>query len=629
MYALSAKRSVVEQGRWWLALGCAVLSCYGTSGADEPRRPNVLVIMTDDQGYGDLSITGNTLLSTPRIDSLARQGVRLNSFFVSPVCTPTRAALMTGRYPQRTGAIDTYIGRAMMFPDEVTLAEMLRDAGYRTGIFGKWHLGDSYPMRAMDQGFETSLVHRGGGIGQPSDPPGGTSYHDPTLFANGRPVKRSGYVTDVLTTAAIRYIEDNAEQPFLAYVAYNCPHDPLEVPAEEWQHFKDLPLPDAASEPKTPKAANKAGPKRDLGDRTRRVYAMVANIDRNVGRLLDSLDRLGLRENTIVVFLTDNGPAHARFNAGMRGQKGSVYEGGIRVPCFVRYPERLEPGRIVETSAAHIDVVPTLLELCRVSQPARVRFDGVSLAGLLDGSRGSLPSRPLVSQWHRGDQVERMRAATIREGTLKLVQAEGVPEGRWNGKPRFELFDVATDPGESRNLASARPEDVVRLRAAYDTWFDSVVGERGGARPRIIVGTTFENPTTLTRQDWRGPKSGWGPRDLGHWELNAAETCQFELTVRLVEPIRTAGSITVRVVPQAQPGLEVIGRSVPIEVGKQEIVIPACHAETGDFNLEVVAADANGEFGVHQVELRRPDVARTDRSAVPSGTTAVDSSDRP
>jgi arylsulfatase A-like enzyme len=206
------------------------------------RRPNVVLIITDDQGYGDLGFHGNPKISTPNLDRLARQSVQFQSFYVSPVCAPTRASLMTGRYNYRTGVVDTYLGRSLMHPDETTLAEMLSSGGYRTGIFGKWHLGDNYPMRAIDQGFQTSLTLNGGGIGQPSDPVGGERYFDAILSRNGRWEKTKGYVSDVITDGAIEFIANNRSRPFFAYLAFNAPHTPLEVPAEKYAKYKEMNL---------------------------------------------------------------------------------------------------------------------------------------------------------------------------------------------------------------------------------------------------------------------------------------------------------------------------------------------------------------------------------------------------
>ncbi|MDQ3651361.1 MAG: sulfatase-like hydrolase/transferase, partial [Acidobacteriota bacterium] len=264
----------------------------------QAKRPNVILIITDDQGHGDLGFHGNPKIKSPNIDRLARESTRFVNFYVSPVCAPTRASLMTGRYNYRTGVVDTYLGRAMMHPDEVTLAEMLSRAGYRTGIFGKWHLGDNYPMRPMDQGFEESLIHFGGGIGQPSDPavPGGSSYFDPVLQHNGKQVKTKGYCSDVYTDAAINFITENRNKPFFTYLAFNAPHTPLQVPRSYFEQYKGMKL-DRSEFPSTGHTL----PANVDSDTTAKVYGMVTNIDDNLGRLFSKLEELRIADNTILI----------------------------------------------------------------------------------------------------------------------------------------------------------------------------------------------------------------------------------------------------------------------------------------------------------------------------------------
>ncbi|NRB05140.1 MAG: sulfatase-like hydrolase/transferase, partial [Rhodobacteraceae bacterium] len=309
-----------------------------------PKRPNIILVMTDDQGYGDLGFHGNPVIRTPNLDALARESARLDPFYVSPVCAPTRASLMTGRSHQRTRAIDTYIGRAMMDTDEVTIAEILRDAGYATGIFGKWHLGDCYPLRPGDQGFEKSLVHRGGGIGQPSDPVGGErKYTDPILMDNGVPRQMKGYCTDIYFDEALKFARQahQKDKPFLAVITDNCPHGPWhDVPAEEMALYEGVDL-SAASFPQ-----EKGAPLRGKWnqDQVRRTYAMITNIDENMGQMIEQIDAMGIGEQTLILFFTDNGPEGRRFVSGYRGSKSSTLEGGVRSPLFARWKGHLKPG---------------------------------------------------------------------------------------------------------------------------------------------------------------------------------------------------------------------------------------------------------------------------------------------
>ncbi|MGP0066072.1 MAG: arylsulfatase [Isosphaeraceae bacterium] len=522
-----------------------LLLCLGTAckASEAEARPNILLIMTDDQGYGDLGIHGNPHLRTPNIDRFAQESVRLKSFFVSPVCSPTRASLMTGRYNYRTGVVDTYAGRSLMNPAETTIAEVLAASGYRTGIFGKWHLGDNAPMRPIDQGFQEALVIKGGGIGQASDPPGGTSYFDPILQHNGHPRRYQGYCSDIFTTAAIDFLGAGGDRPFFAYLAFNCPHDPLEAPPTELETYKSIELtPDELKNLEQPGPPSKYSPAESLT----RIYAMITNIDANVGRILSALESHSLSRDTIVIFLTDNGPAKPRFNAGLRSLKGSVYDGGIHVPFYIRWPARFRPGRVVDRIAAHIDVMPTLLAACGVATPAGLRLDGRSLMPLLVGEAGvAWPDRMLFFQWHRGDRPEPDRAFAARTQRYKLLRTEAPLESR--KIPPLELFDMEADPGEEHNIAREHSQIVERMHADYLDWFKDVSSTRGFDPVRIEVGGDRENPTILTRQDWRGPRAGWGPNDQGHWEVDVSHPGPFEVTLRLTpRRFRTVAHLTLR-----------------------------------------------------------------------------------
>jgi arylsulfatase A-like enzyme len=492
-------------------------------------RPNVVLIITDDQGYGDLGIHGNPKIKTPNLDAFTRQSVRLKNFYVSPVCAPTRASLLTGRYNYRTGVVDTYQGRAMLHPDEVTLAEMLVAAGYRTGIFGKWHLGDNAPLRPLEQGFQQSLVLKGGGIGQPSDPPGGSGYFDPILQRNGRAERVKGYCSDVYTEAVGEFIRRTDHRPFFAYLAFNCPHEPLLAPEPELATYRAMNL--ALKEfPQLgqPIPAGFAAP----AELVARVYAMVTNIDTNVGKVLKALDDKGLADNTIVIFLTDNGPAGVRFNAGLRGWKGSVYDGGIRVPCYVRWPGHFAARGEVDRIAAHIDLVPTLLDACGVSPPAGVKFDGRSLLPLLTGIQtAGWPDRTLFFQWHRGDQPELGRSFAVRSQSYKLVRHEPLPGP--SKMPPLELYDMERDPLELHNIAKEHPDILFKMYADYKAWFKDVSSTRGFEPVRIALGSPRENPTILTRQDWRGPHAGDPTNAVGYWEVDVAKSGRFDVTLNV------------------------------------------------------------------------------------------------
>ncbi len=498
-------------------------------GADPAaaRRPNVLVIMTDDQGFGDLGVHGNPKIKTPNLDKFAGESVWLKHFYVSPVCAPTRASLLTGRYNYRTGVVDTNLGRALLHADEVTLAETLAAAGYRTGIFGKWHLGDNAPLRPIDQGFQEALVIKGGGIGQPSDPPGGSSYFDPVLQHNGRAERVQGYCSDIFAQAAIDFVSVASERPFFAYLAFNGPHEPLEAPEPELSEYRGMNL--ALRE--FPGLGKRIPPEYESpADSVARVYGMITNIDKNVGKILKALDDRRLAGDTIVVFLTDNGPAAVRFNAGLRGWKGSVYDGGIRVPCYVRWPGHLSPRLAVEQIAAHIDLMPTLLDACAVPVPVGVKLDGKSLMPLLRGMQtAGWPERTLFFQWHHSEQPERDRAFAARAGRFKLLRHEIVAGA--SKPPPLELYDMDQDPLELHNLVDQQTDVASRMHRDYLAWFQDVTAERALEPARIDLGATSENPSILTRQDWRGPRTAGMPTTWVSgkckWLVRAGLTSQF------------------------------------------------------------------------------------------------------
>jgi len=562
------------------------------------RKPNVVVILTDDQGFGELGATGNPIVRTPHMDRLATQGVTLANFNVMPVCSPTRACLMTGRYYYRTGVTDTYLGRSLMHPDETTLAEMFARGGYRTGIFGKWHLGDNYPMRAMDKGFQESLVLNGGGLAQPGDPPDPVdergAYFNATLRHNGKWVKTKGYVSDVITTAAIEFIEQKSPQPFFVYLPFNCPHAPHQVPDTYRQHYPAQDFSPTNFPSRGHPTAAKNNPQ-DLA----RVYGMIENIDENVGRLLAKLDSLKLADNTIVVLFSDNGcQRHNGYNAGFQGWKGTPFEGGIHQFCFVRWPGQLKAGRQVDQIAAHIDLAPTLLDLCGVKKPETVKFDGLSLAPLLRGTPVDWPDRTLFFQWHRGDAPERYRNCAVHSQDWKLVQPLGAGEN-WKGRTDFQLYDMAHDPLEMHNVAADHPEVLARLKSAYDAWFKDVTSGRDYRVPsRIFVGTAQENPVLLTRQDWRGPKASWGPRGIGYWEVNVVTRARYDVMLRF-EPSKSDG--------EARLSCGEVSVRLPVKAGDSECVFKDVQLPVGPGRLEATLVEGPSSLGVKYVQVRRLD----------------------
>ena len=519
------------------SLVAAGIAGFSLLSAQAVKHPNVILIITDDQGYGDLGINGNPHVKTPVLDNLARQSTRFNNFYVCPVSAPTRSGLMTGRYFLRTGVRDTYNGGAMMAPSEVTIAEMLREAGYATGIFGKWHLGDNYPMRPCDQGFDESVIHLTGGMGQPGDITtylrGDSSYFDPVLWHNGQQEKYDGYCSDIFAGEAMRFIESAQKQPFFCYLAFNAPHTPLQVPDKYYQIYKDI---DPSTGFENDTRPFQIMSERDKED-ARKVYAMVTNIDDNVGLLLKKLDDMGIAENTIVIFMTDNGPQQRRYNAGMRGLKGSVYRGGVRVPFYIKYPAIGATSKDVEAVAAYIDAMPTIAGICNVKMPADRKIDGVNLLPLIKGEKNDAGDRALFFSWTRHNP-ELYNNMALLKGEYKIVG-----QTDYNAAPdSFELFDIEHDPFEQDNIIQAHPEKAIDLKNEIDKIFMELTGSSNMINPPYIeVGTPFEDPVILNRNDAGGERGVWEQEEVyGKWSLNIREG-YYNIKYRFLKPLPAKG----------------------------------------------------------------------------------------
>jgi len=421
-------------------------NCQNEKSEPQPDRPNVVLIMTDDQGWGDLSLHGNDSIFTPVLDAFAKESVRFERFYVSPVCAPTRASLLTGRYHPRTNVTGVTGRREVMRAEETTLAEILAVAGYKTGIFGKWHNGEQYPNDPNGQGFEEFFGFCAGHW---------NNYFDTQLQHNQEVVETKGFITDVLTDKAIDFITDNKNEPFFCYVPYNVPHSPMQVPDEYFEKYKKL----------------------GLTDFNAAAYAMCENMDANVGRILETLEMQGLDSNTIVIFTTDNGPNGDRYNGYMKGQKGSVDEGGVRVPLFVRWKgARLLHGLEVPDLAMHIDLLPTVLDLCEVPVPDSLQLDGRSLKPVLQGLKIAQPERELYTfSW--GDPL-RPQPGAVRTRQYRWVL---------NRDSSQSLYDMLEDPSQQNDIAAENPDLVAQLGSAYAKKFAEVT-ENGTAPLPIPVG---------------------------------------------------------------------------------------------------------------------------------------------
>ncbi len=511
-----------------------LLSCQNK---EVPISPNVILIITDDQGYGDLGIHNNPNIITPAIDLFARQSIRFNNFHVSPVCAPTRSSLMTGRYSLRTGVRDTYNGGAIMAPSEFTLAEMLKKVNYTTGIFGKWHLGDNYPSRPSDQGFDESLIHLAGGIGQVGDFTNyfkmQTSYFDPVLWHNNQQKAYEGYCSDIFTDNAIDFIEKNKDQPFFCYLSFNAPHTPLQVPDKYYQMYKDID-PSRGIDPKLLPTAEMT---EKSDEDSRKVYAMVTNIDDNLNRLFQKVEALGIEDNTIIIFMTDNGPQQARYVAGMRGRKSSVHRGGIRVPFFMRYPSKFTGNSNMDQMAAHIDLLPSLSQLCGAPMLQDRKIDGRSFIPALEGK--VLPERSFFSYWTR-KLPEKYNNIALQRGHHKLV---GKKDFDANVED-FELYNLKKDPFEKNNLVTQNKEKATSLKKEMDALISELISAPNLLNPpRIAIGTPHENPVYLNRNDAGGQRGVWNQEQVfSYWKVDI-EKGVYNLKFKFIKPLKKGGEM--------------------------------------------------------------------------------------
>lgn len=487
-----------------LVLFSSLVACTERLNAVD-RPPNIVIILSDDQGWGDLSLNGNQNLSTPRIDSLAREGVRFDRFYVCPVCSPTRAEFLTGRYHPRGGVYSTSAGGERLNADETTIAQVFKKAGYTTGAFGKWHNGMQAPYHPKARGFDEFYGFCSGHWG---------NYFSPPLERNGVPVQGKGFIIDDLTDQAIDFIEDQKDRPFFCYLPLNTPHSPMQVPDPYWDRFKEKEL-----------SHRHRDPDRENVPHTRAALAMCENIDWNVGRILDHLDRLNLAENTIVIYFSDNGPNGNRWNGDMKGRKGSTDEGGVRSPLVMRWPNGIPAGSVVKDISAAIDLLPTLVDMAGIEITVEKPLDGINLKPLLLGGDYTGSNRRIFSHWNGRVSVRNQRYRLDHQGAL---------------------FDMETDKGQRTNVAQQFPDIANQLRSEIEQWKTECLKDFPDRnRPFTVGHPEFErtwlpardaNTTGSIQRSNRFPNDSYftqwtSTEDYLHWNIEVLKEGDYEAII--------------------------------------------------------------------------------------------------
>lgn len=439
----------------FLIIPFVLFSCKEKEKKTEVKssKPNIVFVITDDQGYGDLGHTGNPIIKTPTIDKFATEAVSLTNYHVGTTCAPTRAGLLTGRNCNRNGVWHTIMGASILNREEVTMGNVFQENGYKTGMFGKWHLGDNHPFHPYERGFDEAFYHGGGGIGQTPDY-WDNDYFDDSYYRNGVAEKKEGYCTDVWFDEAMSFIEAKKDEPFFCYLSLNAPHGPYNVPEEYYNMYKD---------------------ETAISEKQKRFYGMISNIDDNFSKLLNKLETLGIADNTIIVFTTDNGTARGYkpdektnkllgYNAGMRGVKGSEYDGGHRVPFIIRWPDGgLAGGKSLNSLVAHVDMLPTLTALTGQKFEPTKTMDGTDLSAYFLGKEEA-PKRYLVTDTQRVPWPVKGKNSCVMDDEWRLIKGK-------------ELYNITEDPGQENNVAEAHPEKVAEMNAFYESWWEDVIKE--------------------------------------------------------------------------------------------------------------------------------------------------------
>lgn len=526
-------------------LGAVLVIGAGVVQAAPAEPPNVVFILTDDQGYGDLSSHGNPILRTPELDKLRDQSIRFTDFHVAPMCTPSRSQLMSGRDALDNGAMNVSSGRTMLRQELPTMADVFAASGYRTGLFGKWHLGDAYPYRPQDRGFEKAIWFPSSHIPSAPDYWGNDYFDSHFRLEDGSTRQFKGYCTDVFFSEAMSWMREQAKKdaPFFAYIPLNCPHTPPFVPDKYREPYRKF----------------------GLTDRQITFFAMIANIDENIARLEQMLAAEGLRDDTIVIFMTDNGGTGGVkvYNAGMKGSKTTLWEGGHRVPFFIRWPAgKLGEPRDIDELTHGQDLLPTLIDLCSLKVPADPQWDGVSLAGLLRGTRRELDDRMLVVQYSRmGRQMPWKGDAAVLWKKWRLVEYK-------------QLYHVGNDPAQEHDVAADHPEIVAKMREHYDRWWADVE-PRVNELCNIVIGSEEEPVTMLSAADWQDVfldqqrQVRRGMRRSGPWGLEVRRSGRYEFELRRW-PRETGAGLT-----EGVPALKLVdgefAAGVPLPIARAKL----------------------------------------------------------
>lgn len=557
------------------------LSAWAVEQPKKVKPPNIVIFLADDQGWGDLSCNGNTMLKTPNIDSLAKNGVRLDRFYVCPVCSPTRAEFLTGRYHPRTGVRGVSTGLERLNLDEKTIADSFKNAGYATAAFGKWHNGSQWPYHPNARGFDEYYGFTSGHWGE---------YIDPPLEHNGVPVRGKGFTVDDFTNHALDFIEKNSSKPFLVYLPYNTPHSPFIVPKPFWNNFKDKAIPQRGVE----------GDREDI-DVTRAVLAMCENIDVNVGRVLSKIENLGIKENTIVLYFSDNGPNSFRFNGEMKGRKGSTDEGGVRSPGFISWPGKLPAGKTVAQICGAIDILPTLLSLGGISRVGDKPLDGKDLSKLFFDADPQWNDRMIFSNWAGKTSVRTEQHRLDDKGAL---------------------FDMKNDPGQTKNIAAKESEVAKKLSDAVAQWRKEVIPKKVDERP-IPVGFTAMPMTHLPARD--GTISGkikrsanapncsyfvnWNSKeDRINWDIEVNKQGTYAVEILYACPLKDAGSTIEIGFNESKLSTKVVqGWDPPLITDQDVIARPAAESIMKDFKIleagKIKLSKGKGDLVLRALEI--------------------------